>query len=81
MGCHKSTPQTMIPCQGWVRVVGFDSIGVRLLVMQGRVTIDEVNDRSGPTLFASFEAMMRANRVDPPARSRSLLEQPRRPRK
>lgn len=70
MGCHKSTPERTVPCQGWIRVMGFESIGVRLLVMTNRVSLAEVDDRSGPRLFASFTAMLRANKIRVPRRNR-----------
>ena len=71
MLCHK-TPrdddgQVKSPglvCQGWVRVMGMQSIGVRLSVMRGAVTIGEVEDYDGPTLFDDFASMMAANGVD-----------------
>ncbi len=72
MGCHKSTHAKPLPCQGWVRVMGFGAIGVRLLAMQGKITIAEVEDKNGPTLFKSFLAMLRANGIKPPKRNRSL---------
>ena len=58
------------PCQGWIRVMGFSAIGVRILVMTGRVSNDEVEDRDGPKLFKSFAAMLRANKIKLPKRSR-----------
>ncbi len=70
MACHKSTRESPLPCQGWVRVIGFDAIGVRLLVMIGKVLLTEVGDRSGPKLFPSFAAMLRANGIRLPRRNR-----------
>jgi hypothetical protein len=72
MACHKSTAERPLPCQGWVRVMGFRAIGVRLLVMRDHVSEAEVADRDGPALFPSFAAMLRANRVRPPRRNRFL---------
>jgi hypothetical protein len=73
----EATPSTLpkgvrkdIPCQGWIRVMGFDAIGVRLLVMRGEATFEEVEDKAGPKLFPSFTAMMRANKIRLPRRSR-----------
>lgn len=64
MGCHKSASLPKpTPCQGWIRVMGFASIGVRLLAMTGVVTFDEVNDKGGPKLFRTFAAMLRANKI------------------
>jgi Family of unknown function (DUF6283) len=75
MLCHKSTALPKadrgdVPCQGWIRVMGFDAIGVRLLAMQGKVTIGEVEDKAGPKLFPNFAAMLRANKIKLPKRSR-----------
>jgi len=75
MLCHKSgaLPKSQrgdIPCQGWIRVMGFASIGVRLLVMRGEATHEEVEDKAGPELFRTFVAMTRANRIRLPKRSR-----------
>lgn len=76
MLCHKAgtlprDQQGSVPCQGWIRVMGFSAIGVRLLVMQNKVTLEEVEDRDGPELFPTFAAMLRANKIKLPRRSRS----------
>jgi len=75
MLCHKSISlpkeaRDEVPCQGWIRVMGFDAIGVRLLVMRGQATFEEVEDKAGPKLFPTFAAMMRANKIRLPRRSR-----------
>lgn len=75
MLCHKSSKlaeadRRSVPCQGWIRVMGFSAIGVRILVMRGEATIEEVEDRGGPELFPTFEKMMRANKIRLPRRSR-----------
>jgi hypothetical protein len=85
MLCHKSTARPPsergnIPCQGWIRVMGFDAIGVRLLVMRGQATFEEVEDKAGPKLFPTFTAMMRANKIPLPRRSRMTPLRPRKPR-
>lgn len=72
MACHKSRRGRSRICQGWVRVLGYGAIGVRLAVMRGQASIDEVDDRSGPRLFRSFAAMLRANRVRLPRRNTQL---------
>lgn len=76
MLCHKAgvlpkAEQGDVPCQGWIRVMGSEAIGVRLLVMQGKATLEEVEDRDGPALFPTFAAMMRANKIKTPKRSRA----------
>ena len=75
MLCHKSAalPEDQrgtVPCQGWIRVMGFKAIGVRLLVMRGEATIEEVEDHEGSPLFSTFTAMMHANRIRLPRRTR-----------
>jgi Family of unknown function (DUF6283) len=75
MLCHKSStlPQAerkSLPCQGWIRVMGFSAIGVRILAMQNKITIEEVEDRDGPRLFPTFAAMLRANKIHLPRRSK-----------
>jgi hypothetical protein len=75
MLCHKSNALPKeergdVPCQGWIRVMGFSAIGIRLLAMRDKITIEEVEDRDGPKLFSSFEAMLRANKIRLPRRSR-----------
>lgn len=67
--CHHSTAERPVDCQGWVRVVGDSSIGVRLAIAKGRVTVAELLDRTGPKLFRSFAAMLRANKVPLPPRN------------
>lgn len=70
MACHKSTAEHILPCQGWVRVMGFNAIGVRLAVISGKVSHAEVEDRDGPQLFKTFAAMLRANGIRLPRRNR-----------
>jgi hypothetical protein len=41
-------------CQGWVRVLGLDAIGVRIAVMRGAVTDEELEDTDRPDLFDSL---------------------------
>jgi len=77
MLCHKSNalPKEQrpdVPCQGWIRVMGFDAIGVRILVMRNQATMEEVEDKDGPALFLTFTAMMRANKIRLPKRSRKV---------
>lgn len=81
--CHKSgnlpkEERGSVPCQGWIRVMGFDAIGVRLLVMRGHATFEEVEDRDGPRLFPSFTAMLRANKIKLPKRSKWIKDPPSR---
>lgn len=82
MLCHKSTAlpaaeRKELPCQGWIRVMGFSAIGVRILAMQNKITPEEVEDRDGPKLFPSFSTMMRANKITLPKRSTQTPRQRR----
>ena len=70
MGCHKSTKEAFLPCQGWARVIGFSAIGVRIAVMNGTLKLEEVEDHDGPELFKTFAAMLRANKIKLPRRNR-----------
>jgi len=75
MLCHKANelPKEQrgdVPCQGWIRVMGSSAIGVRILALRGKVTPAEIEDTKGPELFPSFEAMLRANKIKLPPRSR-----------
>ena len=86
MLCHKSNalPKEQrpdVPCQGWIRVTGFDAIGVRILVMRDQATMEEVEDKAGPELFPTFAAMMRANKIPLAKRSRAVPTRRRRLRR
>lgn len=75
MLCHKANnlpeeERPRVPCQGWIRVMGFHAIGVRLLALRHQVSPDEITDRGGPPLFPSFTAMLLANKIPLPQRSR-----------
>ena len=86
MLCHKSNAapkekRPEIPCQGWIRVMGFSAIGVRILVMRNQVTMEEVEDTAGPELFPTFVKMMRANKIPLPRRSHAVPVQRRKVRR
>lgn len=75
MLCHKATAlpkaeRGNLPCQGWARVMGYEAIGVRIAVIQGVLTDDEVNDRDAVDLYDSFEEMLEANGIEIPRRNR-----------
>lgn len=71
MLCHKSRPDegVEVPCAGYVVTVGYDSIGLRLAAMQGKVDPREYNAKGIP-LYDSFEDMMRAQGIEPPPRNK-----------
>lgn len=77
MLCHKALAlpeeeRQAVPCQGWIRVMGFGTIGVRLLAMRQQITPEEISDQGGPVLFPTFTAMLRANKIPLPRRSRMI---------
>lgn len=81
MACHKAIKlpepeRRKLPCQGWLRVVQFDAIGVRIAVMFGWATLEEVQDQSGdPPLFPSFVEMMKAQGIKPPRRNKRIVDE------
>ena len=66
MICHKTKRRW---CRGWLRVLGFEAVGVRLLALFGEVKPEDIGN-PGPELYASFDEMMAANGVELPARNR-----------
>lgn len=91
MLCHKSSELPAdapdLICQGWVRVLGFEAIGVRIAAMRGLVSLAEIADRRVPELFKSFVEMLRENRIPipplpvyrpPTRRSRDATQEPAR---
>jgi hypothetical protein len=74
MLCHKSVnqPTTAPPliCQGWIRVMKLDAVGVRLALVRNLITMEEVDDTDVPDLFSTFRAMLLANGIRPPPRNR-----------
>ena len=74
MLCHKSSKDVDEPlvCQGWIRVLKTDAVGVRIALIQGRVTAEEMDDLDTADLYASFDEMMAANGIEPPPRNRYI---------
>lgn len=75
MLCHKASavaPAERIEhvCQGWLRVIRDEAIGVRIALMRGYVTEAEMLDTKGPELFGSFKEMLEANKIRLPKRNR-----------
>lgn len=78
MLCHKSRPpESQIICAGYAIVIGFESIGLRLAAAQGRFDPGEYS-ANGIELYSSFDALMKAQGLRPPARN--AITQDRRPR-
>ena len=57
-------------CQGWARGMAFDAIGVRIAVLSGKLSVDEVNDRDTVDLYDTFAEMLEANRIEIPDRNK-----------
>jgi hypothetical protein len=58
MQCHKSTDAKPKPCQGFLSVVGHDSVAVRIGVMAGLIDHDDVGRRVAG-LYRSISEMVR----------------------
>ena len=71
MACHKSTPEDPILCAGYILVVGFDSIGLRIAAVRGEVSMKDY-DAEGLELFSGYEEMLKANGVPVPPRNRMV---------
>jgi hypothetical protein len=54
--CHKSAEGNEIACAGWLAVVGYENITVRLLLATGDLTMPEP-DETWPPLFDSYDEM------------------------
>jgi hypothetical protein len=78
MLCHHASqvaePADKPICQGWVRVMGYEAIGVRIALIRERVSWNEIEDREGPELFATFDDMLVANGIAPPERNRFIRD-------
>lgn len=56
--CHKSHEGRDVPCAGWLASVGYESLTVRVLVIQGRLPSSVLNPgRDWPELFESYAEM------------------------
>ena len=69
MLCHKSTqsPDSNFACAGWIAAQGTESIGVRLLMLQGKV--DPNADYSGGHDLYTFDQMLKANKIRIPKKN------------
>ena len=64
MQCHKSSDAKPRGCAGFLSVVGYDAIGVRLGVMMGAVRAEDVG-RPIPGLYRSMrERVKKADHID-----------------
>ncbi len=73
MACHKSRENAERTCAGFVIVLGYDSIGVRLATMRGTIDPKE-HTAKGLELYESFDAVLAANGVQIPKRNRNPFE-------
>jgi hypothetical protein len=56
--CHLSREREFI-CAGWVAVHGRESVGVRIMVVQGDLDVAALDPQQGwPALHASYDEMM-----------------------
>lgn len=60
MMCHCSTPENQMHCWGWIQVVQFDAIGVRLLVMTNQIAEGDVQNSGVHELYESYDEMLLA---------------------
>ncbi|WP_433235347.1 DUF6283 family protein [Streptosporangium sp. CA-135522] len=63
-GCHVGDPKTGedLACAGWLAVEGFEHIGVRLALADGRIPASALQPgHNWPELYPSYEAMAEAN--------------------
>ena len=69
MLCHKSndSPDMNFACAGWIAAQGIESIGVRILILQGKVDPDK--DYSGGHALYTFDQMLKANKIRIPNRN------------
>jgi len=64
MQCHKSSDDKPHACAGFLSVVGYESIGVRLGVMTGAVRAEDVGKKI-PGLYGSLREMVKkADHID-----------------
>lgn len=76
MLCHKAAklPEDQrgkMPCAGWIKVMGTDAIGVRLLLATGKIKREDLDKGENcPELYNTFQEMMEANGVQTPDRNK-----------
>ncbi len=63
--CHKTAEGREVVCAGWLAVEGRNHVGVRIAVLEGRLTPDALEvGEEWPELYPSFSAMATANHAD-----------------
>lgn len=64
-GCHKSADGNEIACAGWLAVVGYEHLGVRLALMDHRLPPEAMSPgEDWPDLFDSYAEMAAAQGAD-----------------
>ena len=66
MQCHKSSDRAPTPCAGFLSVVGYESVGVRLAVMTGIVRAVDVGRRIRGLYGSLREMLLKADHLDMP---------------
>jgi hypothetical protein len=76
MMCHGSVKRPdgcgpdgrKLVCQGWVRVMGLDAIGVRIAALRGYISKEEIEDKKprGIRLYKTFDDVLIANGIEIP---------------
>jgi len=62
--CHQSKEQREVPCVGWLWVYGYDSIAIRLRMLRGEMTQDELVPDPSIELHATFDEFIAKLRED-----------------
>jgi hypothetical protein len=57
--CHKSAEAHEIPCAGWLAVVGYEHLTVRLSIIEGVLPSEVLRPGEGwPELFSSYDELV-----------------------
>ena len=64
MQCHKSSDSKPRPCAGFLSVVGYESIGVRLAAMRGVIDPDDVGVPIQGLYESLHEMILKADHID-----------------
>lgn len=63
--CHQSRPDAEVLCVGWLVRYGWDSIAIRLMLHNGRITPDELEvSDDWPECHETFEQVIAKLRAD-----------------
>lgn len=59
--CHKSAEGKEIACAGWLAVCGYDHLGIRIALMDGRIPPEAMEPgEDWPELFETYDEMAEA---------------------